>query len=275
MTVTMSQAPPPLEAMAVQVTDEVAVVLLTRPDSGNTVTPEVLAEFEQALAWVAAEDSVRALVIAAEGRAFSLGGDLRVIKATLEDGEHDPVTEVDRAVGGLADAILALRRLTKPTVAAVNGQAAGAGFSLALACDVRVASQSAAFNFAYGALGGSPDGGMTYFLPRVVAPARAVELLMEQPVLRARAAHAEGIVSQVVSREELMDTALRTARRLGAKAPHSIRAARELVESALALSLPDQLARERDLFAQAVRTHDFREGVTAALEGRRPTFAGH
>jgi enoyl-CoA hydratase/carnithine racemase len=259
--------------VAVDVEDQLATVVLARPDAGNALTPELLAEAHDALAAIAADRSIRALVLTGAGKAFSTGGDLSVIRATLE-GNGDPQLAVDRSLGMLGEVVLLLRRMPQPSVAAVNGQAAGAGFSLALACDLRIGSRAAAFNFAYGALGASPDGGMTWFLPRLVTPARAAELLMDQPILRADAALAEGLLSEVVEREDLLDAARKRARRLAAKAPHAIYTARALVESSLDLPLAQQLDRERELFAEAVRSADFRNALAAALNGRRPTFAG-
>ena len=259
--------------VAVDVEDELATLALARPDAGNALTPELLAEAHDALAAIAADRSIRALILTGAGKAFSIGGDLSVIRKTLE-GNGDPQAAVDRSLGMLGEVVLLLRTLPQPSVAAVNGQAAGAGFALALACDVRIGSRAAAFNFAYGALGASPDGGMTWFLPRVVAPARAAQLLMDQPILRANAALADGILSEVVAREDLLDAARKRARRLAAKAPHAVYTARALVDSSLDLTLAQQLDRERELFAEAVRSADFRNGLAAALNGRRPTFAG-
>src|SRR4029077_5707837 len=138
----------------------------------------------------------------------------------VESEEIDLPSEVRRGAEALHQAIVDLRRIPYPVIAAVNGPAAGAGFSLALACDTRIASESAFFVCAYGRIGASPDGGMTYFLPRVVGPSRALELLLEDPNLDAAAALDEGLVRQVVAPEELMDAARAKAEELAAKAPH-------------------------------------------------------
>jgi|SRR5215213_7148305 len=264
-----------LEHVQVTVEDEVATLTLNRPDAGNSLTHEVLAELDAALDSAASEDRAHPLVVTGAGRAFSTGGDLAVLLEGLERSRDEAVADADASLAALADVIMRLRRHPAPTIAAVNGQAAGAGFSLALACDIRIASARAAFHFAYGALGTSPDGGMTWFLPRVVSPARAAELLIEQPVLRAPRALEEGIVSEVVPADELLEAARKRAGRLAAKAPHSVRTARPLIESGAEATLAEQLVREREEFAAAVRTDDFRAGVAAVMEGRRPVFSGH
>jgi enoyl-CoA hydratase/carnithine racemase len=159
-------------------------------------------------------------------------------------------------------------------IAAVNGVAAGAGFSLALMCDTRIASEEAAFVCAYGRIGASPDGGMTYFLPRMVGPARAVELLLNDPMLSAAEAREMGIVAEVVPGERLMDRAREKARKLAAKAPHYVRMSKLLVGQSLDNTLADHLQVERHGIADSMATEDLREGVTAFLEGREATFTG-
>jgi len=159
-------------------------------------------------------------------------------------------------------------------IAAVNGVAAGAGFSLALMCDTRIASDEAAFVCAYGRIGASPDGGMTYFLPRMVGPARAIELLLNDPMLSAAEAHEMGIVAEVVPAERLMERAREKAETLAAKAPHYVRMSKVLIGQSLDNTLADHLQVERHGIADSMATEDLREGVTAFLEGRQVIFTG-
>ena len=133
-----------------------------------------------------------------------------------------------RGAEALHAAIVDLRRIPYPVIGAVNGPAAGAGFSLALACDTRIASEAAFFACAYGRIGASPDGGMTYFLPRVVGPSRALEILLNDPNMTAQDALAERLVAEVVAPDELMDRARAKAEKLAAKAPHYVRMAKML-----------------------------------------------
>jgi 2-(1,2-epoxy-1,2-dihydrophenyl)acetyl-CoA isomerase len=159
-------------------------------------------------------------------------------------------------------------------IGAVNGVAAGAGFSLALMSDLRIASTEAAFVCAYGRIGASPDGGMTYFLPRVVGPSKALELLLNDPLLSAEDALELGLVSKVVPADELLSEARTKAEKLAAKAPHYVRMAKRLVAESLENSLTDHLQVERHGIADSMGTEDLREGVTAFFEGREATFAG-
>ena len=159
-------------------------------------------------------------------------------------------------------------------IAAVNGAAAGAGFSLALMCDLRIAAAEAVFVVAYGRIGASPDGGMTYFLPRVVGPARALQLAFEDPVIDANAALELGLVSQVVPGEELLDAAHAKAEELAQKAPHYMRMAKRLINESIEHSLTDHLQLERHGIADSMGTEDLRRGVTAFKAGESPEFKG-
>jgi enoyl-CoA hydratase/carnithine racemase len=174
----------------------------------------------------------------------------------------------------LHQAIVDFRRIPYPVIGAINGVAAGAGFSLALMCDIRIASEDAAFVCAYGRIGASPDGGMTYFLPRVVGPSRALQLLLEDPILSAEQAREDGIVSEVVPADELIDAARERVTVLAAKAPHYVRMSKLLVGQSLENSLTDHLQLERHGIADSMATEDLREGVTAFLDGRQAEFQG-
>ena len=174
----------------------------------------------------------------------------------------------------LHQAIVDFRRIPYPVIGAINGAAAGAGFSLALMCDLRIASEDAFFVVAYGRIGASPDGGMTYFLPRVVGPAKALELALDDPVIDAKTAQKLGIVSEVVPAESLLDAAGKKATELAAKAPHYVRMAKRLIGESLEHSLTDHLQLERHGIADSMATEDLRRGVTAFKAGEKPDFKG-
>ena len=159
----------------------------------------MIGELTVAFAWLADRAPLRALIVTGAGKAFCAGGDVTWFRKGVEDEEIDLPSEVRRGAEALHAAIVDLRRIPYPVIAAVNGPAAGAGFSLALACDTRIASESAFFACAYGRIGASPDGGMTYFLPRVVGPSRALELLLDDPNMSAAEALEEGLVREVVA----------------------------------------------------------------------------
>ena len=168
-------AQPELETMRLEVDGDVGTLTLDRPDELNAMSPTMIGELAIVSAYLADRAPLRALVITGNGRAFSAGGDVTWFRRGLDDPEADLVASVRRGADVLHQAIVDFKRIPFPVIAAVNGPAAGAGFSLALMCDIRIASDAAFFACAYGRIGASPDGGMTYFLPRVVGPSRALE----------------------------------------------------------------------------------------------------
>src|SRR3954447_14393914 len=180
--------PPQLNTIRIEVDGEIGTLTLDRPDAFNAMSPEMIGEMTVAFSWLADQAPIRALIVTGAGRAFCAGGDVTWFRKGVEEEEIDLPSNVRRGAEVLHQAIVDLRRIPYPVIAAVNGPAAGAGFSLALACDIRIASDGAFFACAYGRIGASPDGGMTYFLPRVIGPSKALELLLEDPNLKAEAA---------------------------------------------------------------------------------------
>ena len=178
-------SPPQLNTMRIEIDGEIGTLTLDRPDAFNAMSPEMIGEMTVAFAWLADRAPLRALIVTGAGKAFCAGGDVTWFRKGVESDEIDLPSDVRRGAEVLHQAIIDLRRIPYPVIAAINGPAAGAGFSLALACDIRIASSTAFFAPAYGRIGASPDGGMTYFLPRVVGPSKALELLLEDPNLSA------------------------------------------------------------------------------------------
>jgi enoyl-CoA hydratase/carnithine racemase len=267
-------SPPELNTMRIEIDGDVGTLTLDRPDAFNAMSPEMIGEMTVAFAWLADRAPLRALIVTGAGKAFCAGGDVTWFRKGVEDEELDLPSEVRRGAEALHQAIVDLRRIPYPVIAAINGPAAGAGFSLALACDVRIASSTAFFACAYGRIGASPDGGMTYFLPRVVGPSRALELLLEDPNMSAEDALAERLVSAVVAPEELADAARAKAEKLGAMAPHYVRMAKRLCGVSIENSLFDHLQLERHGIADSMATEDLRNGVAAFFAGDQPVFDG-
>ena len=268
-------APPDLGTLMVEVDEEIGVVTLDRPDALNAMSPEMIGELTILAAWLADRAPLRALIVTGAGeRAFSAGGDVTWFRQGLDSDEIDLPASVRRGADALHQAIVDFRRIPYPVIAAVNGVAAGAGFSLSLMCDLRIASERASFVCAYGRIGASPDGGMTYFLPRVVGPGRALEILLEDPVISAQAALEERIVSEVVAPDALMPRARERAGELAAKAPHYVRTSKRLIARSLDNSLADHLELERHGIADSMATEDVREGVAAFFGGREARFTG-
>jgi 2-(1,2-epoxy-1,2-dihydrophenyl)acetyl-CoA isomerase len=268
-------AAPELKTLSIDIADEIATLTLERPDALNAMSPEMIFELTVAAAWLADEAPLRGLVVTGAGeRSFSAGGDVTWFRDGLDDPAIDLSANVRRGAEVLHQAIVDFRRIPYPVVGAINGVAAGAGFSLALMCDFRIASSNAAFVCAYGRIGASPDGGMTYFLPRVVGPDKALQLLLDDPLLSAEAALELGIVSKVVAPEELLDAARQKATKLGAKAPHYVRMAKRLIGESLDNSLTEHLQIERHGIADSMATEDIREGLDAFFNGREAQFTG-
>jgi 2-(1,2-epoxy-1,2-dihydrophenyl)acetyl-CoA isomerase len=274
MTTVTIPSPPELNTLRLEVDGEIGTLTLDRPDVLNAMSPELIGELVTAAAWLADRAPLRALIVTGAGRAFSAGGDVNWFKRGLDESGADLPAEVRRGADVLHQAIVDFRRIPYPVVAAVNGVAAGAGFSLALMCDTRIASEDAGFVCAYGRIGASPDGGMTYFLPRMLGPSRAIELLLNDPLLSAEQAREMGIVAEVVPSDELIGRAREKAEKLAAKAPHYVRTSKRLIAASLDNALADHLQLERHGIADSMATEDLREGVTAFLEGRQATFTG-
>ena len=266
--------PPELSTLEIEVDGEIGTLRLNRPGSLNAMSPEMIGELTVAAAWLADLAPLRALIVTGAGRAFSSGGDVNWFKRGVDDPEADLPSEVRRGAEVLHQAIVDFRRVPYPVIGAVNGVAAGAGFSLALNCDLRIAAASAAFVVAYGRIGASPDGGMTYFLPRVLGPAKALELALNDPLLDAQAALEAGLVSEVVPDDELLERAREKAEKLATKAPHYVRMAKRLIGESLENPLTVQLQLERHGIADSMATEDLRRGVTAFFAGEQPEFKG-
>jgi 2-(1,2-epoxy-1,2-dihydrophenyl)acetyl-CoA isomerase len=266
--------PPQLNTIRIEVDGEIGTLTLDRPDAFNAMSPELIGEMTVAFGWLADRAPLRALIITGAGQAFCAGGDVTWFRKGVESGEVDLPSEVRRGAEVLHQAIVDLRRIPYPVIGAINGPAAGAGFSLALACDIRIAASSAFFAPAYGRIGASPDGGMTYFLPRVVGPSKALELLLEDPNLKAEAARELGLVSEVVGPDELMETARAKAEELAKKAPHYVRMAKQLVGVSLDNSITEHLQLERHGIADSMATEDLRQGVETFFSGGTPEFHG-
>ena len=267
-------SPPELNTLRIEIEGNVGTLTLDRPDAFNAMSPEMIGEMTVAFAWLADRAPLRALIVTGAGKAFCAGGDVTWFRKGVEAEEIDLPSDVRRGAEALHAAIVDLRRIPYPVIAAINGPAAGAGFSLALACDLRISSENAFFACAYGRIGASPDGGMTYFLPRVVGPSRALELLLEDPNLGAAEALEEGLVRQVVAPDELMGAARAKAEELAKKAPHYVRMAKRLCGVSIENSLTEHLQLERHGIADSMATEDLRNGVEAFFGGGTPEFHG-
>jgi enoyl-CoA hydratase/carnithine racemase len=252
----------------------VVVLTMDRHERGNTLDVEVLDGLLEQLGRLRQDGDVHALVLTGAGKHFSLGGALDDFGRALSGGDEAAAAYCRERTDALAALVLGLRAAPFPVVAAINGQAAGAGFSLALACDLRIVSERARLHFAYGALGASTDGGMSWLLPRVVGPARALALLLDQPIIRPARALQEGLVTEVVPAEELPGRALALAARAAHFPRHSVSSAKRLVYASASASLAEHLQEEHRTFTDGILTEDMKTALASRHGGTLPVSGG-
>ncbi len=246
----------------------VAIVTLNRPRVLNAIDAQMAQALADVVARVERDGTARALLLRGEGRAFCAGGDV----ARFLEG--DPTVAIEAIIDPLHAALRTLDALKLPTLAAVQGPAAGAGFSLAMACDLCIVADDAVFNLAFARIGISPDSSSTYRLPRLVGERKALELAMLAEPVRAPEALALGLVNRVVPAADLASEAMALARRLAQGPTAAYARIKHLVGRSLGNDLPAQLDLEREAFLAGTRTADFKEGVQAFLTKRPPHFEG-
>ncbi|MHB8692324.1 MAG: enoyl-CoA hydratase/isomerase family protein [Solirubrobacteraceae bacterium] len=260
-----------LETVDLKVQDRVAWVTLNRPEALNAWTRQLGVELGATLDRLAEDPEVRAIVITGAGRAFSSGADLKAGGEVGADGKPDvgsPLREVYNPL------MLKVRTIPKPVIGAVNGAAVGIGCSLALACDMLIASESAYFLLAFVNIGLSLDGGASALLPALVGHARAFEIAYKGERLPAAKALEWGIVNQVVPGEELLDVAGELARRFAAGPPGSYAGIKRTINAAAYNEFAAQLELETVEQEQRARSADFVEGVLAFMQKRPAQFTG-
>ncbi len=260
----------PYSALRIHESNGVGFLTLARADRLNAIDLAAARELRAATGELRRNDAIRAVVVTGEGRAFSAGGDVAEFHANL-DRAPAFLTEL---VGHLHAAIRDLLEMDKPGVAAVAGVVAGGGMGLFLAADLAIAAESASFVMAYTGIGVSPDAGSTFFVPRLIGARRALELVLTNRRLSAREALDFGLVNQVVPDADLAATVRGQAERLAAGPTRAFAQARALIHRSFASSPAEQLAEETRSLAAMGATEDFREGVTAFVEKRRPVFRG-
>lgn len=250
------------------VTSGVATLTLNRPDALNAFDRSMKESLLAALKSAERDSAVRVVVLTGAGRAFSAGQDL---KERQQPGAADLADELRARYNPL---VVQMRRMEKPIIGAINGVAAGAGCSIALACDLRLASDRAQFIEVFGRVGLVPDTGSTWFLPRLVGYARAAEMILTTDPVDAETALRWGLVNRVVPADLLMEETAALAARLAAGAPRALALAKRALNRAFDSSLEDALEYEAQLQGIAGRTRDHSEGVAAFVEKRPAEFTG-
>jgi 2-(1,2-epoxy-1,2-dihydrophenyl)acetyl-CoA isomerase len=259
---------PTVATVDYEVADAVATITLDRPDALNALTVPMKGELLAALRTAGRDRNVRAVVLTGAGRAFCAGQDL---KERLEPDAAPLAVEVRERYNPI---IAAMRALDQPIVGAINGVAAGAGASLAFACDLRVAAEGASFVLAFGRIGLVPDSGATWFLPRLVGPAKAAELALLGESLSAADAERFGLVARVVPADALAAEAQAIAQRLAGFAPQALALTKRALQRSWSVDLDEAL--EDEAFRQGIAgaSADHAEGLAAFLEKRPPRFTG-
>ena len=244
------------------------VLTLSDPATRNTLSHDVIAAGIESLNRAEAEAEVRCVLLSGDGGHFCAGGNLQGL---LERRRAGPPAQV-QMLEHLHQFIEALRVFPKPVIAAVEGAAAGAGFSLALACDLIVAAEDARFILSHGRLGLSPDGGATFALSRALPRAAAQQLVWLAEPVSAQQLHNWGVVCRIADRGQAVNEALRLAEQLGSMAPNALASGKALIEQAGGNSLSAQLDAERDHFVENLFHSNGAEGLNAFLEKRPPAF---
>ena len=256
--------------------DGVGIITMNRPESRNALTPEMVSEMGEAIEACQMPD-VRAVLLTGAGGGFCSGADLKDLVSRQEEAGAKGLSQYLRS---LADdlhrgVILAIRQLEKPVVAAVNGVAAGAGFSLALACDLRLVSSSARFLMAYANIGCTADGGSTYMLPRLVGLGKAMEIYTASQPMSAEYAREMGLVNQIIPAETFERHSLEIASRLAQGPTAAYARVKALFNASWDSSLEAQLDAETLAISQIALTQDFQEGIKAFTQKRQPWFQGN
>lgn len=252
-------------------TGTIAKIVLNRPEAMNALNGDLVQELTELFDQVSQDETIRAVILTGAGRAFCSGGDVKQMASLLGSAV---ATDIATSIEVFHKLVLKMREMPKPIIAAVNGTAAGAGFNLALACDVRIAAESARFSQAFIRIGLVPDFGGTFFLPRIVGWAKAMELMMTAELIDAEQAKQLGILNLVVKDAELADSAGFFASQAAELPTAVVGRLKRLLDSSYSASLQEQLDLEARLQVESATGTDFAEGVKAFVEKRAPKFTG-
>jgi 2-(1,2-epoxy-1,2-dihydrophenyl)acetyl-CoA isomerase len=260
------------EHILVSEAEGTTTITLNRPDKLNAFIGHMRRDLAEALEHAGSDRGVKVVIITGAGRAFCSGGDIGFMAELMERRDSD---EFSRILGAGRRVITAIRSMTKPVIASINGPAAGAGLNLALACDLRIASSNATFTQSFVKVGRHPEWGGTYFLPRLVSPNKACEMFFLGDSIDAAEALRLNIVNRVVAPEELETATLQLAERLRAAPPIAIAAVKQAIYISGSSDLDEMLRYETEAQLRCFESDDGHEGVRAFFEKRDPRFTGH
>lgn len=249
----------------------IGTLTFNRPNVFNAMNDEMILSLRDITAAMLSSTTLRALIIKGAGKAFVAGGDVGLFYQ-----RRDVIADEVKPMGDALHAgIINLRNLPFPVIAQIHGAVAGAGLSVALACDFAIAAEGAQFSTAYAKIGLSPDGGSTFFLPRIVGMRKATELVMLSETLTAAQAGELGLVNRVVPADQLEAEVQKLAAQLASGATQAFARAKRLITQSFTTPIQQHLDDEIAFFSECARTADFKEGVTAFVEKRKPDFKGN
>ncbi|WP_057912302.1 enoyl-CoA hydratase/isomerase family protein [Peribacillus muralis] len=251
-----------------EVTGNVLILTLNRPESLNAFSPEMIADLTKEIKDVKEKPHIRAVVIKGAGRSFTAGGDVKSMGKASAGQLYDHV-------GRMNECILALDSSEVPVIAAVHGFAAGAGFNLALACDLIIASEDSQFAMSFSQVGLISDGGGSYFLPKLVGPHLAKQLFFSAEPISAERLYQLGIINYVCPLEQLEEESFRLAKKLANGPTKAYGMMKKLVSHSFTATLDEMLEQERITQTLMASTEDHLEGIAAFKEKRKPEFTGN
>lgn len=248
-----------------EVAEHIATITLNRPNVLNAMNAELMGELNQAITQVKTTPAIRVLIITGEGRAFAAGADIAAMM-------HDPPEVARQGSKFGSDTFLLLEKLSIPVIAAINGFALGGGCELAMACDIRIASEKTKLGQPEVSLGITAGYGGTQRMPRLIPPGIAKELLYTGRIIDAQEALRIGLVNRVVTQEELLPTVQKLAQEIIQKGPRAVALTKELITTGLEMDLEAALAKEQALYSSCYGTAEQQEGMQAFVEKRKPQF---
>lgn len=253
-----------------RVEEGVATITMNQPDRRNALSMEMAEEIRDAVRSAAGDGEARVLVLTGEGKAFCSGGDVKI----MAEGANLPAIETKERILTYYRTALSVRELEIPTIASINGHAIGAGLTLALACDMRIAAGEAKLGATFVQIGLNPGMGTTYLLPRLVGTARACDLIFTARVIEAGEAERIGLVNKVVPREEVAEETRKLAGAIASGPILAIKMAKKSIYMGVQNDLESMLQYESFAQAACAQTEDIKEGITAFIQKRKPEFKG-
>lgn len=260
--------------LVVDISEGIATLTFNRPEARNALSAEMRSLLNDRLHEIEENDAVRCVVMRGQGEHFMAGGDVKMMSELIKQPPETLRTEFIHRIHELHPIMFALRRMPKPVIASVAGAAAGAGVSMALACDLVIAAEDAFFTLAYCHIGTSPDGSASFYLPRAVGMKKAMEIALLGDRFDAATAQAIGMINFVVPSDQLQAETDKLAKRLAAGPTHVYGNTKRLFNRSLENEFESQLQMEAECFADCTTRADFNEGVTAFVEKRKPLFTG-